>query len=255
MCGRGARRGVVHHFCKSLPGVRPLHFHPLPRPPKWKRTLLLVPPLLGLFYVAVAEPSGRSIAKTITHKVFAALTDPLSLFSERSPGMRLAGQLLSTKGKTGPHERVLATVRDREPTVPPVVDNPVDDSTSAIPVIPPQYDAPPTDRTLGALPFVPPNPFIPPGFIPGSFTPPNQPPITTPEPPGPPGTNPPPGSPPPGGPPPDGPPPGTPPPVTPPGTPPATPIPEPSTWTLMLFGFFAVAAAGRRRKFKMVRGG
>ena len=145
-----------------------MHFHPLPRAAKWKRTLLLVPPLVGLFYVAVAEPSGRTLAKTVVHQVLAALADPLALFSQRSPGMRV-GALLSTKGKTGPQERVLSTVRDREP--PPVLDTPAPTTVASIPLVPPQYENLPTDRTLGALPFLPQAPFLPPSFIPGGFTP------------------------------------------------------------------------------------
>jgi hypothetical protein len=208
----------------------------------------MVPPLVGLFYVAVAEPSARSISKGIAHEILAALKDPLALFSQRSPGKRIAGHLLSTKGKGGPHERVLSTVRDREQ--PPAVDTPVPDSVAAIPIIPPQYEIPPTDRTVGALPFVPPAPFIPTGFVPGGFLPPSQPPTTTP--PGPPGG--PPGTPPglPPGTPPGGPPEG---PPTPPDTPPVIPIPEPSTWTLMLLGFFALVAVGRRRMRKPQTGG
>jgi hypothetical protein len=125
---------------------------------------LLVPPLVGLFYVAVAEPGG-GIAKTV-HAIVAALEDPLALFSQRSPGQRVAGRLLSTKGKTGPHERVLSTVRDREPA-PSVPDNPIPNTVAAIPIIPPQYDVLPTEQMAGPLPFVPSGPFIPPGFIPG----------------------------------------------------------------------------------------
>lgn len=218
---------------------------------------MLVPGLLGLFFVAVAEP-GRSISRTVAHEILAALQDPLALFSQRSPGQRIAGRLLSTKGETGPHERVLSTVRDRE--APPAADNlaPLPDTVATIPIIPPQYEVPPTDRTIGPLPFMPPAPFIPTGFIPGG-TP--NPPLTDapPNPPGnpnPPGSNPPGPNPPGPNPPPEGPnPPGLPPDSPPPDVPPAIPIPEPSTWTLMLLGFFASVAAGRVRKRKTVSGG
>lgn len=214
---------------------------------------MLVPPLVGLFYVAVAEPGSRAISKVIGHQILAALKDPLALFSERSPGRRIAGRLLSTKGQGGPHERVLSNVRDRES--PQVADNSVPDSVAAIPIIPPQYDVPPTDRTTGSLPFVPSAPSIPPSFIPGGFLVPNPPPVnpTGPNPPGPnpPGPNPPGPNPP--GPNPPGPP--GPPDIPPPDKPPVIPIPEPSTWALMLFGFFVLVAAGRRRKTKTAKGG
>jgi len=211
--------------------------------------LLLAPPLVGLFYVAVAEPSGRSMAKTAAHAILAAVKDPLALFSERSPGLRIAGRLLSTKDKTGPHERVLSTVRDREQPAAPVADNFIpDDSTSAIPIVPPQYDAPPTDHTLDAIPFVPSSPYRPPTsipFIPGGIPTSNPPQANTPQPPeGPNGPNPP-------GPP-DGPnPPG--PPTTPPDTPPTITIPEPPTWALLLAGILACVAAGGRRKLQIAR--
>ena len=216
--------------------------------------LLLVPAFVGLFYVALAEPGTRSLTKRIAHQVLAALQDPLTLFSQRSPGMRL-GSLLSTKGKSGPHERVLSTVRDREP--PPTPENFLPISVTSVPIVPPAYEGLPTDHTLGSLPFVPPPSFIPSGFIPGGFSPPSG---TPPEPPGePPPGGPPPGGPPPGEPPPGGPPPGEPPPggpppgEPPPGTPPLIPIPEPSSWTFVLFGIFAVAAARRVRKPQTVR--
>lgn len=223
--------------------MRPLHFHPLPRPARWKRALLLAPPLLGLFYVAVAEPNARSLAKGIGHEILAALNDPLALFSQRSPGWRIAGRLLSTKGKSGPHERVLSTVRDRE--TPEIADNAIPNSVATIPIIPPQYDVPPTDQVIGALPFLPPVPFMPTGFIPGGTpNPPGLPPgppggPNPPGPPGPPGEPNPPG--PPGGPNPPGP-----PDTSPPDKPPIIPIPEPSTWTLLLFGLLVVAAVRRK---------
>jgi PEP-CTERM motif len=59
-------------------------------------------------------------------KVFAALNDPFALLAERSPGSRSPGPLHLTKSSAGPHERVLAQVREREPVASvPGVDKPV----------------------------------------------------------------------------------------------------------------------------------
>jgi hypothetical protein len=223
------------------------------RTKRWKRSLLLAPLFAALLFAVVAEFGGAAFSLGTKNLFLAALQDPLSLFAERSPGRR-AGPLLSTKAKAGPHERVLSTVRDREPANPVFAD--IAGPFATIPIIPPQYDAPPLDIATGEpQPFFPPAPPFPPGFFfPGEFPPGNPPGANVP--PGeilPPGTNPPPGTPPPETNPPGPPitPPGT-PPITPPGTPPVTPpgvipIPEPATWTMMVLGLFAVGVAARRR--------
>ena len=82
---------------------------------KWKRALVLAPVLVGLFFVAVMDPGSRAISKALRIRIADALKDPLSLFGERSPGGRHPGALLSTKSNFAPHERVLSTIRDREP--------------------------------------------------------------------------------------------------------------------------------------------
>jgi len=214
------------------------------RTKRWKRGLLLAPLFAALLFAAVGEFGGAAFSLGTKNLLLAALQDPLSLFAERSPGRR-AGPLLSIKAKAGPHERVLSTVREREPANPVFADIPGPFAT--LPIIPPQYDAPPLDLATGEpQPFFPAAPPVPPGFfIPGEFFPPGNPPGAN----VPPGEIPPPGTPP-GTPPPETNPPG--PPITPPGNPPVTPpvvipIPEPATWTMMALGLFAVGVAARRR--------
>jgi hypothetical protein len=97
-----------------------------------------------LLFAMVAEFDGRLLSQTNKRAVIAVLADPLSLLSERSPGLRGAGPLLSIKGKIAPHERALSTVRDRQPQVPNVV--------VSIPIIPPQYDTALAENRLGGLP-------------------------------------------------------------------------------------------------------
>jgi len=213
-----------------------------------------VPLFAALLFAAIAEFGGAAFSLGTKNLLLAALQDPLSLFAERSPGRR-AGPLLSTKAKAGPHERVLSTVREREPANPVFAEAPA--PIADIPIIPPQYDAPPLDIATGEpQPFFPATPPVPPGFfipgeLPGTNNPPGNPPGNPPD--NPPGTPPgnPPGENPPGTPPGENPP-G--PPITPPGNPPVvTPIPEPATWTVMVLGLFALGMAARRRARNAVR--
>ncbi len=210
---------------------------------RWKRTLLLVPLLVGLFFVAVAErghpASGKAGARGA---LMAALTDPLSLFADRSPGGRGAGALLSTKpmktamADPGPEERVLAGVRDRDPPVDGLPELPGlnDPAFAAAPGGLPPGGGPgdPADPPAGGSPFSPFSSLPPlggPGFVSGGGGPPGSDPPGS----GPPGTDPP-GVGPPGG--------------GPPGLPPVlSAVPEPGTWAMLIFGFFAVGAAMRRR--------
>ncbi len=80
-----------------------------------------MPLLVGLLIVSVSERGNTAIGKLRQGGLVAALMDPLSLFADRSPGERGAGPLLSTK----PEQRVLSTVRDRDPGMLPAADDPV----------------------------------------------------------------------------------------------------------------------------------
>jgi hypothetical protein len=230
---------------------------------KWKRAIWLVS--ISAALVLAAATSDRALSSGGLRVLIAALKDPLALFAERSPGNRGPGPLIPTKGKAGPHERVLSEVRDR-PTpaggdtpavvldMPPVVDIPAGTLT---PMPGEQGGTLPPEQLIGT-PFVPAAPFGTPGFTPGENIPPPL--FVGPVPPGgisPPGT---PGSPQgPSGPPinigttPGGP--GTPetpggptPPGGPPDTPPGTVVlPEPAPWTMMTLGVFALAVLRRRR--------
>src|SRR6202012_4956979 len=80
-----------------------------------KKMLVWALALITLTVGEVTEHTEVASGKTGLPALRAALADPLSLFAERSPGARGAGALHSTKG--GPHERVLAEVRDREPVI------------------------------------------------------------------------------------------------------------------------------------------
>jgi hypothetical protein len=222
---------------------------------KRKRALLLVPAVVGLFLVAVAEHGDPAISKSMA-RIVAALSDPLSLFAARSPGGRDAGALLSTKPERSagnPRERVLSTERERQPPLGlvPEVDSP--------PVTPEDFAAAPAsladaDQAFGA----PPSTFFRPGFggIPQiqvagspplgpSFPPagpgdsevqqgpgsrPSPPTLILPLPPG--DTLPPEAGPPDSGPPDSGP----------------IIIPEPATWAMMILGFLAIAVRRRVRK-------
>jgi len=81
---------------------------------KWKRALLLSPFLVVIFLVAVIELSHAVISNVNVAHIVSALTSPLTMFAERSPGGRGPGELLSTKPNFEPHERVLSSVRERE---------------------------------------------------------------------------------------------------------------------------------------------
>jgi hypothetical protein len=196
---------------------------PAPRRRRWKRTLLLVSALSVLFFVSVVEHGHPAAGKPGKAGLFAVLQDPLSLFAARSPGERGGGALLSTK-PGGPTERVLSTIRDRDPALgdPPPADG------AALPVTPgdlaalsppvdgaaPGAGAAPGDPGLGAPAFAPFAPFSgaggDPGFLPA-------------------------GSPPGGG-------------GLPTGGGGVSAVPEPGTWAMMIIGFFSVGAAVRRRR-------
>jgi hypothetical protein len=231
-----------------------------------KRTALLVPVLVALFFVAVAErghpASGKASASPGgSHgTLMAALTDPLSLFADRSPGGRGAGPLLSTKPQRtaalAPEERVLSGIRDRDPgagaaPLPPALDDPL--FAAAAPGggggIPGAGSSPGEAGLPGGGGFPGgggPGGGGPGGGGPDAFAPFGQPFVAGAEPPefipggagGPDG----PGAP--GGP---G---GVFPPGGTPGVPIASGVPEPATWAMLILGFFAVGAAMRRRARK-----
>jgi hypothetical protein len=195
------------------------------RSKRWKRAALLTPVLVGLSFVAVVEGGHPAAGKAGTKGgLFAALADPLSLFSDRSPGGRGAGPLLSTKP---PHERVLSEVRDRDPDlgIAPGIE-PVfglaPDGLAPGGGAPPGGD-PPTGDPGGGLPGD--------GGFPGSDGAPSSAPFFNPGQPG----------------------------FLPFSSGPAAPsgpgpgigaVPEPATWAMLILGFFAVGAAMRRRARK-----
>jgi PEP-CTERM motif len=195
---------------------------PSRRNTRWKRSATLALLLIGLFLGALAEHGGSAISKVIRRTMVAALADPLNLLDERSPGGRGARVLLSIKG---PHERVLPSVRDRQPPlgVPPGVGNPLSDLVpESFAPLPNDFPADlpatlPQDQVGGSPSFAP---FFPallgnPGSAPGGATTPNPPPPIT---------------------------------STPlPNNPITIVIPEPATWTMMLLGFLVIGAAARRR--------
>lgn len=223
----------------------PFHLIAVRRSVRRKRALVLAHLLVGALALT-AGPGREAISRVAKEKIIAAIRDPLSLFSDRSPGERRPGVLLASK-KGGPQERVLSTVRDRPQTadIPPGTDGPI--FTAGPPAFESSSGAPPADQFTAPPAFGPPfssMPFLYPGPPPSGEIPPGGPPPGGPPPGGPPPGGPPPGGPPPGGPPPGGPPPGGPPPGEPPGTPPI-PIPEPATWTMMLFGLFTAGLFAR----------
>jgi hypothetical protein len=225
-------------------GDNPFHRLTARHSAKRKRAFLLAPLLLGLSFAMIGQ-NREALSKVSRAMIVAALQDPLSLFSDRSPGERGPGALLSTK--KGPHERVLSTVRDREPSsdLPPGTDNPIfsaippafESNSTPLPgdqFIGPPASGPPFSNTPFSFPGPPPG--IPPEGTPPGGIPPG----------GPPPGGPPPGGPPPGGPP-GGPPPGGPPGGPPPGTPPI-PIPEPATLPIVILGLIAIGLAMCARK-------
>jgi hypothetical protein len=235
------------------------------------RALWLLPATAVLMLAAAAAFNGSPVSQAGLGLLMTALQDPMALFSQRSPGKR-SGPLVSIKGKTGPRERVLASVRDR-PT-PQIADIPavVLDMPPVVDIPPGTFSTPPqptiTPTEIIGSPYVPTTPFSTniPGFIPGETPPPlvatappdvppptslllppptigSNPPETPPSqtPPGvtpgsPPGTTP-------------GTPPST-PPETPPGTTPGGPIvlPEPSSWSVMIMGLIATGFVRRRKR-------
>lgn len=108
------------------------------RKTKWKH--LLAPLLVLLLFALLAELDGLS--QPSKRALIAVLADPLGLLSERSPGLRGAGPLHSSKGSH--HERVLSTVRDRQPPAP------IPNLVASIPIVPQQYDM--TENQLGGFP-------------------------------------------------------------------------------------------------------
>jgi len=242
---------------------------------RWRRAPWLVPALAVLMLAAAAEFSGTALRNGSLRILIAALKDPLTLLSDRSPGKR-SGRLIPIKGKGGPRERVLSQVRDRPAPgldVPPVVlDMPLVLDIPAGELVPPgevpvdQIGLPPPAAPFNLANFVPGNIAIPPfGFIPGETPALPGTPIT------PPGTPPPGGSTPgsptsPGGPTPGGPtspgetpggpggptsPPGG--STTPEGPPPSIELPEPAPWTMMMLGVFAVGVSRRNQVSKTAR--
>jgi hypothetical protein len=216
----------------------------LPRPPDApakrstrKSVLLLVSGFVGLFFVAAVQQGDPATGKVSTTTLLAVLKDPLTLFAERSPGGRAEGALLPTKP---PRERVLSTVREREPTgTLPGVEDPV---VAGVPGAAGPGGPAPEERVLsGEREGLPggfggaPGGFGGPGFgrAPGGLIPED---FAT-APPGDPGIDDP-GI---GGPGPTAPP--------PPGLldPGGAPVPEPATWAMLILGFFAIGAALRRR--------
>jgi hypothetical protein len=198
----------------------------------------LVAGFVALFFVAAVQRGDPATGKASITTLVAVLKDPLTLFAERSPGGRAEGALLPTKL---PRERVLSTVRDRDPAgTLPGVDDPV---VAGVPAATGPAAAP-EERVLSGvregLPGGGPGSFAPFGAGPGGLIPENF------------GTAPPSGGGPgmPGDPGPDGPGnpgiPGTPPGVLDPGG--GAPVPEPATWAMMILGFFSIGAAIRRRR-------
>lgn len=172
----------------------------------------------SVFFVAAAEQGLLAFNNVSKAKIVAALKNPLSLFADRSPGARGEGPLRLTK--SGPHERVLASVRERSPAADTPISDSAPSSAAGPETVSPLADASPAAFSrpldIGRVPFTPIFYDDTPIGYPGS-----------------PGT-------PPGG-----------------GTPPGDDKPpiatlEPSAWTMMGFGLFAVAGAQFRRARKQI---
>jgi hypothetical protein len=173
---------------------------------KWRRTATLAL-IAGLFFVMAAETGLRAVSNSAHRSTSAVPENPLSLFAGRSPGARGSGPLRLTK--SGPHERVLASVRERAPQTTETPVSGTSPNTASGPA--PAANAVSRPLAVGRAPFAPVFYDTPIGY---------------------PGT--------PGG------------PATPPGggTPPAIGAPEPAAWTLVAFGWLAVAGSLRRRRRK-----
>jgi hypothetical protein len=164
-----------------------------------KRTAALTLLFASLFSVAIAERSLLAVGSSD------AVKNPLGLLGDRSPGERGSGALLLTKSK--PHERVLSSVRTRNPAG---ADNP--GSADAAPGEPFESEGAGTSGSGPSSGLGPIDQFAGVPFLPASYPVNSRPPATTP------------GS---------------------PGSPIAAP--EPATWALMLFGLFAVTGIRRHR--------
>ena len=86
----------------------------------WKRTLLLVPAFVGADLAFIAAHDSLVGSSGAISQIAGTLSDPLALFAKRSPGERGSGALFSTKPErtaavVPPHERVLSSVRERQP--------------------------------------------------------------------------------------------------------------------------------------------
>ncbi|QQV76731.1 PEPxxWA-CTERM sorting domain-containing protein [Sphingomonas aliaeris] len=175
---------------------------------------------MGGTYAFSSSPMGGNA-------IAAALADPLSVFAARSPGGRAPGALTQTKpsrakgterpvklAEVFPSERVLSNVRTRQPDA--FAPTGLPDAV----FVGPAGDAVPGIDTI--TPVVPTGDGGVPIFTPGGIGP------VVPGGGG--GT-------------------GEPPPVTPPPvTPPVPPVPEPTTWLMMIAGFFAIGHALRSRR-------
>jgi hypothetical protein len=64
----------------------------------------------------IPDPGKQAIVAALKRRIGAALADPFAVLDERSPGRRSPGALHLTKSGARPHERVLAGVREREPS-------------------------------------------------------------------------------------------------------------------------------------------
>jgi hypothetical protein len=180
--------------------------------------------------LSVANFAGVDLAQAAVEKAKSLI----ELMNRRSPGQRVKGELIKTKGK---HFKVLAEQPVPEAVLPP----PVPPELAGA-MAPPLGALIPVSVELPAIAQIVPPPGVfytpPPGVFvccgpPGS-------------PPGPPPGPPPPGPPPP---PPPGPPP--PPPPGPPPPPPPPPVPEPDTWMTMLLGFGLSGWLMRRKRARI----
>src|SRR5258708_6469883 len=70
-------------------GDGPARFHSIvARRSARRRRALLLAPLLAALFVALVGQNREAISKISREKILTALQDPLSLFSDRSPGER-----------------------------------------------------------------------------------------------------------------------------------------------------------------------